>query len=258
MLHRVGRVFIATRQLLCRQSRPVVHHGNDPAGSFVLHQNVYKFPRGHGAGHLGKAKGRIELSLHIEADAGSAGAVLRVRVLGVLDEIPAALPVATVILPVKLDGGPVLALDLGILLDFPTGLGKDAVGTHLGGEQFLSDKVGAGARKCGNARPHGQPAGGGDFLAGRQNDFFGSILLAAAAALLAVVAAQGSDPDSHRTRTVRGSADNKGMDIAIEIGIEIGIEIPVGGKEPPQRRRLLETIRLAESKGGKLAQQHDG
>eukprot|EP00533_Pseudo-nitzschia_delicatissima_P011720 CAMPEP_0197272508 /NCGR_PEP_ID=MMETSP1432-20130617/10037_1 /TAXON_ID=44447 /ORGANISM="Pseudo-nitzschia delicatissima, Strain UNC1205" /LENGTH=247 /DNA_ID=CAMNT_0042738069 /DNA_START=201 /DNA_END=944 /DNA_ORIENTATION=+ len=171
LLHRIGRLLASTRQPLGRQCRPVVNDRDDPARSLVLYQDVDKLPRGHFARDLGKTNGRIELALQVETNPGSVGGIFGIRVLGVLDKVPASLPVATVVLSVKLEFCSVFESDLRMLLNNGGSLVEDAVGAHFGGDQFLCDKVGAGAGKAKDSRPHCEAAGGRDFLAGGQDDF---------------------------------------------------------------------------------------
>ena len=194
LLHGVGRVLASARQPLRRQRRPVVDHGDDPPRSLVLHQDVDELPRGHLARDLGEAIRRIELPLHVEADPGPLGTVVRVGVLGVLDEVPASLPVAAVVLPVKLKGGSVFQGYLGIPLNDFGGTIEDTIGTHFGRNQLLTDKVGTRTSKAKDSRPHGETTGSRDLLAGRQDNLLGVFATIVFGRILLGLAAQGSQP----------------------------------------------------------------
>jgi hypothetical protein len=237
LLHGIGRFLVPARQLLRRQRRPVVDHGDDPPRSLVLDQDVDKLPRGHLVRDLGETNRRIELSLHVEADTGPLRAVSLVVVLGVLDEVPASLPVAAVVLSVELERGAVLHRHLGVRLDGLAGNVEDAVGAHLCGDQFFADKVGAHTGKSEDPRPHGEAAGRRDLLAGRQDDFFGvGVVVVRFRGFLVGLAAQGS----HADRRDQGFQElpRKGPPL-LQVQHCNGISV-FDGQEPPQGRGLFE------------------
>ncbi len=149
---------------------------------------------------------------------------------------------APVVLSVKLEPVSVFESDLGIALNRLAGLVEDAVGTHLGGKEFLSNEIGTGAGEAKDSRPHGQAAGGRDLLAGRQDNLLGFLV---SIGCLFFLAAQGAQ--SHTSKQGRKDLSRDG----------VLRKTTIEEKDPRKGWGLFETGSLAKTEYRGLSQ-HNG